>query len=148
MNLFFSVTSALGQSTGETRQMSESARRFSRPRPAVLGVVERYGRKKRSLVLIVDGVQKNSLTYGVAQKLWESFSDYGDVTTYALGQVTPIAVAGQPLLKPRQRNGRANVSSGLCSIGSVRRAVLWWYLMGRSLIWATFNSHRGVIGSC
>ncbi len=110
MNLVFCATSALGQSPDDGNTLSVNARRYRVLDPFLWAITLDGSGGTRSLNLIADASQDSQPIYenDLLDNIWEQLSDYGDLTTYFLGQNTPASQPGQqpPKLPPntfRQR---------------------------------------------
>lgn len=94
MNLRFCVTSALGQGAEDgTYLLREDAKRFRVLDPFFWAVELDMQENDRAFQFAIDA--SNAEDYSRALQIWEAISNVGGVTAYQLGQVQPLAVAGQ-----------------------------------------------------
>ncbi len=97
MNLVFSVTSALGQDPTTPDRLSVNARRYRVLDPFLWAITLESREVLRSICLVADTSPTGGSIYddGILGNIWERLSDYGEVTTYYLGQTSPVSKAGQ-----------------------------------------------------
>ncbi|MCP4124895.1 MAG: hypothetical protein GY751_24400 [Bacteroidetes bacterium] len=98
MNLVFCVTSALGESPDSTsNRLSVNARRYRVLDPFLWAITLESPETSRSIGLIADTSPDSQSVYneGFIGKIWDHLSDYGDITTYYMGQSSPASQPGQ-----------------------------------------------------
>ena len=98
MNLVFCVTSALGESPDSTsNRLRVDAFRHRVLDPFLWAITLERPTSPRLIGLVVDASQESHLVYDEAllPVVWERLSDYGELTTYYLGQTSPASQPGQ-----------------------------------------------------
>ncbi len=109
MNLYFSVVSALGQSPDvSSSRLRERARRYRVLDPFLWALTLQATETTRTLRIIVDGSSTSGSAYQALPAVWERLADYGEVTTYQLGDSQAKSQPGQkppttPPDPPRKR---------------------------------------------
>jgi len=104
MNLAFCVTSALGESPDSaSNRLRADAFRYRVLDPFLWAVILETPASSRPIGLVVDASRKSRSVYDKAllPVVWDHLSDYGELTTYYLGQASPASRPGQrPLDSP------------------------------------------------
>lgn len=97
MNLEFSVTSALGESPTSPNRSNVNAHRYRVLDPFLWAITLESLEISRSIGLVADASSEGCTIYdgGLLANIWERLSNYGEVTTYYLGQRSPTSQPGQ-----------------------------------------------------
>ena len=98
MNLVFCITSALGESPDSTsNRLRVDAFRYRVLDPFLWALTLDKPTSPKLIGLVVDASQESHSVYdeAVLPVVWEHLSDYGELTTYYLGQTLPASHPGQ-----------------------------------------------------
>lgn len=96
MNLYFSAVSALGQSPDDTAgRLREKARRYRVLDPFLWALTLQVKTTSRAISLVIDGSNQSDGVYNALPNLWERLANYGEVTSFYLGDSQPQSLPGQ-----------------------------------------------------
>jgi hypothetical protein len=97
MNLVFCLTSSLGESPDPDNRLRVDAFRYRVLDPFLWAITLEKPISPELIGLVVDASQGSRPAYdeGLLPAVWERLSDYGELTTYHLGQTSPASYPGQ-----------------------------------------------------